>query len=302
MGSERQVTTRRLAGYLMVVTSSLLFGFNGNLSRLLFDEGITPVTLVEFRMLIGGVSLLAVLLLGQRQALKLQRHYWGWIVLFGLSLAVVTFTYFVAISRLPLAIAYVIQFSAPAWMTLGGALWHRKMPSTFVITALAFTFGGIVLLTGAWRNNLAGLDSIGLLFASLSIVAFIVYLVVGRRIGQDLPALTATTYGAFVAGVFWLIAQPPWVIPAGTWTVPHLLLIAIVGIVGMAIPFSLVLASLRRIDATHVAIVSMLELVAGGVIAYFWLGQHLDVWQIAGCLSVIVGITILQVEAGMQQQ
>jgi drug/metabolite transporter (DMT)-like permease len=302
MGLERQVTTRRLAGYLMVVTSSLLFGFNGNLSRLLFDEGITPVTLVEFRMLIGGVSLLAVLLVGQRQGLKLQRRYWGWIVLFGLSLAMVTFTYFVAISRLPLAIAYVIQFSAPAWMTLGESIWSRKIPSTFVITALASTFGGIVLLTGVWRNSLNGLDSIGLLFASLSIVAFIVYLLIGRRVGQDLPALTATTYGAFVAGIFWLIVQPPWIIPASTWTVPHLLLIAVVGIVGMAIPFSLVLASLRRVDTTRVAIVSMLELVAGGVIAYFWLGQHLDVWQIAGCLSVMVGITILQVEAVMQQQ
>src|SRR6266566_3612441 len=150
MGSERQVTTRRLAGYLMVVASSLLFGFNGNLSRLLFDEGITPVTLVEFRMLIGGVSLLAVLLVGQRQGLKLQRRYWGWIV-------------------------------------LGEAIWRRKIPSTFVITALAFTFGGIILLTGVWRNSLNGLDSIGLLFASLSIVAFIVYLLIGRRVGQDLP-------------------------------------------------------------------------------------------------------------------
>jgi len=301
MGTQRQVTTRRLAGYLMVVASSLLFGFNGNLSRLLFDEGITPVTLVEFRMLIGGVSLLAVLLLGQRQGLKLQRRYWGRIVLFGLSLDIVTFTYLVAISRLPIAIAYVIQFSAPAWMTLGEAIWHRKIPSTFVITALAFTFGGIILLTGVWRNSLNGLDSIGLLFASLSIVAFIVYLLVGRRIGQDLPALTATTYGAFVAGIFWLIVQPPWIIPASTWTVSHLLLIAVVGIIGMAIPFSLVLASLRRVDATRVAIVSMLELVAGGVIAYFWLGQHLDVWQIAGCLAVMAGITILQVEAGMQK-
>ena len=223
-------------------------------------------------------------------------------MLFGLSLAIVTFTYFVAISRLPLAIAYVIQFSAPAWMTLGEAIWHRKIPSTFVITALAFTFGGIILLTSAWRNSLNGLDSIGLFFASLSIVAFIIYLLVGRRIGQDLPALTATTYGAFVAGVFWLVVQPPWIIPASTWTMPHVLLIAVVGIVGMAIPFSLVLASLRRVDATRVAIVSMLELVAGGVIAYFWLGQHLDVWQIAGCLAVMVGITILQVEPGMQKQ
>jgi drug/metabolite transporter (DMT)-like permease len=54
---------------------------------------------------------------------------------------------------------------------------------------------------------------------------------------------------------------------------------------------------LRRIDATRVGIVSMLELVAAGLIAYFWLGQHLDVWQIAGGVVVLVGVTILQIEA-----
>jgi len=91
--------------------------------------------------------------------------------------------------------------------------------------------------------------------------------------------------------------QPPWAIPADTWTPQHLPWIVLVGIVGMAIPFSLVFASLRRIDATRVGIVSMLELVAAGVIAYFWLGQHLDVWQIAGGVAVLVGVTILQIEA-----
>ena len=114
--------------------------------------------------------------------------------------------------------------------------------------------------------------------------------------GCSLPSLTTTTYGAFVAGAFWLIVQPPWVIPASTWSPPHLFLISIVGIIGMAIPFSLIVGSLRRIDATRVSIVSMMELVAGGVIAYFWLGQHLDLWQIGGCLLVLVGLTILQVE------
>lgn len=297
MENGRRAATQRPVGYLMVITAALLFGFNGNLSRLLFDDGITPVTLVELRMLIGGVCLLTVLLVGQRHGLKLQRRYWGWIVVFGLCLAMVTFTYFVAISRLPLAVANVIQFSATAWMTLGEAVWRRRMPSAFVITALLFTFGGIVLLTGVWRHSLNGLDRIGLLFSGLSIIAFIVYLLVGRRIGRDLPSITSTAYGAFVAGAFWLIVQPPWAIPASTWTLHHMLLIVLVGTVGMAIPFSLVLGSLRRIDATRVGIASMLELVAGGVIAYFWLGQHLDVWQIAGCLSVTVGITLLQVEA-----
>ena len=280
----------------MVMTASTLFGFNGNLSRLLFDDGVSPLTLVEFRMLIGGVCLLLVLLIGQRQALKLPRRHWGWIVAFGLSVAMVTYTYFVAISRLPLAIALIIQFSASAWLTLGEAILRRRMPSAFVLTALGLTFGGIILLTGIWRLSLNGLDSIGLLFASLAIVAYIFYLLLGRRIGRSLPSLTTTTYGAFVAGAFWLIVQPPWAIPSNTWTPQHLLLITLVGIIGMAIPFSLVVGSLRRIDATRVSIVSMLELVAGGIIAYFWLGQHLDLSQIGGCLLVLVGLTILQTE------
>jgi drug/metabolite transporter (DMT)-like permease len=45
-----------------------------------------------------------------------------------------------------------------------------------------------------------------------------------------------------------------------------------------------------------VGIAGMLELVAAGVIAYFWLDQYLDVWQIGGCLSVLIGVTILQYE------
>ena len=40
----------------------------------------------------------------------------------------------------------------------------------------------------------------------------------------------------------------------------------------------------------------MLDLVAAGVIAYFWLGQHLDLSQIVGCLLVLVGLTVLQYE------
>ncbi len=296
MNKERLGTSSRFIGYLMVFSASLLFGFNGNLSRLLFDEGITPVTLVEFRMLIGGICLLAVLVVGWRKGLKLPRRQWGWIVAFGLSLAMVTYTYFVAISRLPIAIALVIQFSATAWMTLGGAVWKKRWPSPQMLVALFLTFGGVLLLTEIWRAHLNGLDSFGLLFANLALIAYIVYLLLGRRVGRDIPSLTSTTYGALVAAVFWLCVQPPWEIPASTWTPHNLLLITLVGILGMAVPFSLTLGALRRIDATRVGIVGMMELVAAGIIAYFWLGQHLDFWQIGGCLFVMIGVTVLQYE------
>ena len=280
----------------MIATASTLFGLNGSLSRLLFDDGISPITLVEFRMLIGAICLLAVLVIWQRRGLKVPRRSWGWIVVFGLSLAMVTYTYFVAISRLPLAIALVIQFTAPAWMVFGVAIWRRKLPSAYVLAALGLTFGGVILLTGLWRAHLNGLDAIGLLYCLLAVVAYIVYLLLGRQVGKSIPSLTATAYGALVASIFWFGVQPPWAIPATTWTLYHLILILLVGIIGMAIPFSLVLGSLRRIDPTRVGIASMLELVAGGIIAYFWLGQHLDFLQIMGCVLVMGGITILQSE------
>lgn len=296
MNNQGRNPTYRLIGYLMVLTASVLFGFNGSLSRLLFDSGVTPITLVEFRMIIGGFCLAVVLSVGWRKGLKLPRRQWGWVIAFGLSLALVTYTYFVAISRLPIAIALVIQFSATAWMVLGEAVWRRRMPSRPIIIALALSFGGVLLLTEVWHQNFNGLDGLGLLFANLALITYILYLLLGRRVGRDVPSLTATTYGALVASVFWLCVQPPWAIPANTWTAQHFPLILLVGIFGMAIPFAFVLGALRRIDATRVGIVSMMELVAAGIIAYFWLGQHLDFWQIGGCVCVLVGIIILQYE------
>jgi drug/metabolite transporter (DMT)-like permease len=296
VNDQRRASTYRLVGYAMILSAAALFGFNGNVSALLFDEGVTPVTLVQFRMLIGGLCLLLVMLTAWRGGLKLPRRNWGWIVAFGLALAMVTYTYFVSISRLPIAIALVIQFSAPAWIALGEAAWRRRLPTLHVTISIFLTFGGITFLTGLWKQNLNGLDRLGLLFACLSVLAYIAYLLLGRRVGRDVPSITSTAYGALVAAAFWFCVQPPWTVPASTWQPHTLLLIFIVGIVGMAIPFSLTLGSLRRLDATRVGIAGMLELVSAGIIAYFWLGQHLDLVQIFGGVLVMAGITILQLE------
>jgi len=287
---------QRLVGYLMATTAAILFGLNGNFSRLLFDAGISPLTLLELRMLIGGLGLLLTLLIWNRSALKLESRTWGWLIVFGLCLALVSYTYFVAISRLPLAIALVIQFSASAWMALGEAVWRRRWPSRSVLFAVCLSFGGVILLTGIWQQSLNGLDTLGLIFANLSLLAYIAYMLAGKRVGGTLPALTSTTYGAFIACFFCLLVQPPWAIPAATWQPQHLWLILFVGILGMAIPFSLTLAALRRLDATRAGIAGSLELVAASVIGYFWLDQHLTLWQIAGCALVLIGIIILQYE------
>jgi len=279
----------------MVAGGAILFGVNGNISTLLFNNGVTPVTLISFRMLIGGICLLAAMILWQRKALQAPRRSWGWIVVFGLVLAMNTFTYFLAISRLPLAVALVIIFTASTWIALGEALWYRRMPSVYVLISLGLSLTGVVLLTGIWHTSLNNLDTLGLFYALIALIAYTAYLLCGRRVGRHLPSMTSTGYGALVASIFWFSVQPPWAIPTKTWSSPfHIVLIALVGIIGMAAPFALVVGGLRRVDAARVGIVGMLELPASGIIAYFWLGQRLDIGQILGCLFVLAGVTILQ--------
>ena len=278
----------------MVAGGAIFFGINGNISTLLFNDGVTPLTLISFRMLIGGVCLLVVMLLWQRSALKTPRRYWAWVVIFGLVLAMSTFTYFLAISHLPLAVALVIIFTSATWIALGEAVWQRRMPSFQVLLSLALSLVGVVLLTGIWHTSLNNLNVPGLLYALLALVTYTAYLLCGRKVGHYLPSITSTGYGAIVASIFWFSIQPPWAIPAKTWSPYHLLLIILVGIIGMALPFALLVGGLRRVDAARVGIVAMLELPASGIIAYFLLGQRLDIGQIVGCLFVLVGVLTLQ--------
>lgn len=111
MRQVEQSSTSRFIGYGIVIAAAILFGINGSLSRLLFNNGVTPVTLVEFRMIVGFVCLFGFLLIGRRQELKMPRRAWGWLLIFGLTMALVTYTYFVAISRIPIAVTLVIQFN-----------------------------------------------------------------------------------------------------------------------------------------------------------------------------------------------
>src|SRR5882762_3964754 len=292
----KQGRPQRFIGYAMVSMATLLFGVNANLSRLLLGDGISPLTLVEFRMLIGAICLFVFLLVWRQDLLKLPSDNWGWIIAFGFCLAMVTYTYNLASSRLPLAMVSVIIFSATAWMALVEAIWQKRLPSPPVILAIVLTFGGVILLTGVWQESFNGLDGLGILYAHLAMLSYIAYLLSGRRVGRTLPALTSTSYGALVASISCFAVQPLWLVPATTWQPQHFLLIVLTGIIGMALPFSLVLAALRHIDATRVGIANTLEVVTTSVIAYFWLSQHLTIWQTVGCALVPIGVIILQYE------
>jgi drug/metabolite transporter (DMT)-like permease len=65
-------------------------------------------------------------------------------------------------------------------------------------------------------------------------------------------------------------------------------------VLGTIAPFFLLVSALRHLSATRVAIVAMLEPVAGAIVAWAWLGESLDSLQLAGAAVVLAAIVLAQ--------
>ena len=76
----------------------------------------------------------------------------------------------------------------------------------------------------------------------------------------------------------------------------------LVGVIGMAIPFSLEVAALRRLDATRAGIAAMFELPASALIAFFWLSQRAGLLADPRLTLVLAGITLVQLEKPGKQK
>src|SRR5919198_3306062 len=119
-------------GYLLAASAATLWALNGSLARFLLDDGLPALRLAQLRSLIAFVILVAVLAAKRRDLLRIRREDVPRLAFFGVAgLALVHATYFLAISRLDIGVALVIQYLGPLLLLLWLRLAHRRrLPRT----------------------------------------------------------------------------------------------------------------------------------------------------------------------------
>ena len=141
-----QTDRKTVRGYLMVSVAAVLFAVNGAVSKVILSTGLSSPRLSEVRST-GAFALLFVGILALRpQLLRVGRRELALLALFGVAgLVSVQLFYFLAIHRLDIGIALLIQFLAPLLV----ALWARYAMHEYVrrriFVALALS------LSAAWR-------------------------------------------------------------------------------------------------------------------------------------------------------
>lgn len=280
---------------LACVVAAFCWGLTAVIATGAFERGITPERLAQAWVAVALVPVAAYLLAVRRDLLIPPRAAWLPLVLFGLSMAIVNFSYYVAIARVPVGVAISLQYTAPVLVLIGVALVTRRSPGAYAWAAAAVTLVGAILVSGA----LAGardLDPIGIAAGIGSAISFAAYLITAEAAGRRGSHPTTSLFiGFVVATLAWAVVVPWWGWPFGRLADPEVSLrVLAVGIVGTLIPFLLAVAALRVIPAVVVGIATTTEPVFAAALAWALLAQALSLPQLAGGALVVAGVILAQ--------
>ena len=294
-------------GYLLVAVGATLFVLNAGVSRVLQAAGVDSMTLTTARCTGTALVLVAVVFArGERLHLPTSWREAATIAGFGITgVALVQWFYFVAIDRLPVGVALLLEFTAPVLVALFARFVYRERLRGRVWLGIACSLGGLALVAEVWDGLV--LDMVGVLAGLGAAVSLATYFLLGEHsVGTSRPLIVLTD--AFVvAAVFWNVIQP--VTPLlrtdlsrshelggslSGFSAPVWVLLAWLVVLGTVVPFLAELSALRHLTATEVTLVGMVEPVGAACLGYLWFNETLTAAQVAGIGLVLVGIALAQ--------
>ena len=297
---------RPAVGYAMVISAALLFAFNGTVSKVILQSGVSSLELTQVRATGAFLGFAVVLAFVRRESLRLTRREVPYLVVFGIAgVAFVQWLYFVSIGRLPIGIALLIEYIAPILIAIWAWAVFKEPVRRRIWAALVLALAGLALVVEVWGG--VSLDGLGVTAALGAAVAYAVYVLMAERAVKHRDPASLTCYGFLFAALFWAAVQPLWRFPAGRFddsvsllghlerfALPVWLLMLYVVVAGTMVTFLLVVAALRHISATRVGIVAMLEPVAASGVAFLWLGETFGTPQLVGGGIVLAAILLAQ--------
>jgi drug/metabolite transporter (DMT)-like permease len=304
--AEQTRVRRPLVGYAMVLVAATLFGVNGSVAKVALSSGLSSLRLTEARCAGACAGLMLFALVREPASLRIRRDELLRLAIFGVvGVALVQLFYFLAIHRLAIGIALLIQYLGPLLVAIYARTFGHERVRRRIWAALALSLTGLALMVELWKG--VALDGLGVVFALISAVIFAAYLLLAEYEVAHRDSVTLMAWGFLFATLFWTVAQPWWSFPAGrvartvslqghlaSWHLPVWALVLWVVVLGSIVPFSLIVGALRHVSATRVGIAAMLEPVVATVVAWAWLRETLSAVQLAGAALVLAAILLAQ--------
>ena len=294
----------RYKGEILTLLGAIFFSFNGVVAKLVLTSGLSSMRLTQVRCGGAFIFLGLYMFLRYRDKLKAKKEDLPLLFAYGIiGFLMVQALYFVAITRLNVSVALILEFTAPIWIVLWLRFVKHKVVPSLMWVAIFLAFSGLVLIAQVWKGQT--LDPIGVTCALLDGIVLASFFLLGEKLTAKRDVESLMVYGFGFASLGLAIAMPLWSYPTEIFTqsmnlqgrfdafnLPGWVLIAWVIIMGTIVPYLLVVKGLKLLSASTSSVMGMAEPVLAGVFAWIWLSETWNLIQLVGGVTVIIGIIL----------
>ena len=202
---------------------------------------------------------------------------------FGIAVAFMNLTFYLAIDRLDLGKGVAIEFIGPICV----AAWQTK--SRRNAGALGLATLGVVILSGFELGN----EPLGLLFIFLASACWAAYIVIGSRVAQLNRGVSGLGVGLAIGALVIAPFGAPQSGPA--WSSPSILgLCLLVGLFSNALGYGIEQSIMRKIPVRRFSVLLALLPVTAVIFGFLFLNQTPTLTDLLGIAFVLTGVVVQQ--------
>jgi drug/metabolite transporter (DMT)-like permease len=314
MPTSSSTHTNLKRGYPIALVAALFLSTTAIFIRYLTTNFQIPALVLAFwRDVFVALTLLPALGIFWPRLLKISRAHLGYLLIYGLVLAVFNALWTLSVSINGAAVATVLVYCSAAFTALLGWWFLKESLGWAKLLAVALSLGGCVLISGALDAATLNANLVGILTGVFSGLSYAAYSLFGRSAAQrGLNPWTTLFYTFGFAALFLLIFNliPGGFLPGAAADPADLLwldgslagwgVLVLLAAVPTVAGFGLYNVSLSYLPSSVAQLIVTLEPAFTAVSAYLFFGELLSGIQIVGSLLLLAGVVFLRLFEGWQ--
>lgn len=277
---------------LIVLLAGVSYGLLSGFTKHAYSLGITTGHLITMQNIVGASILWLLVLLKKDKLFSLTGKKVIQLLSVGILPGLTGVFYYLALRDLPAAIGIVLLFQF-TWMgVLLDYLFEGRKIGRKQIYALLCLLPGTALAVGLNPASLELISLNGLILGVLAAVTYAGFLYSTGKIAVDVPPFPRSALIITGSLLINLIIFPPVGLGQGVITGDLFLWGSLMGIFGPVIPTVCLTYGVPHIGAGLSAILGAVELPMVVAVAYFFLGEKVNMLQWAGIIVILLGVYI----------
>lgn len=260
---------------------------------LIFKGGANPITLLVGRFFIATILIGVTTLFWNRKLFKVEKKDIKWFVLFGLVLfgQVMTYWYGFKIVKI-VAIFNSMFFTYPIWIVILAWLALKRKISKKIVINIAIGLIGVLMTLGVIPNGISTVPVIGVLLGLTTAVMWGVYYLGSQILLKRYHLLTILFYNFLLTLLACSFLQLPsatlaQINPSVFW---YLLFMAFIA---SYLAYLFLQYALKMCGAITISIQNMIQPAVALLLAFLFLQQSLNFFQLTGAAIIIFNIYLL---------